>query len=219
MKRRELSALLAATALPALPGIANAQGGPIEGKQYVRLSRPQPTAADKIEVLEFFFYTCPHCFAFDPVLEAWVKQLPADVSFRRVPIGQGAMQKMLSRTYYALENLGQTHGTHTAIFNALHRERRDLVDEKSMTDFLGSIGQDKAKFTAAYNSFGVQTKAQQALKLADAYGVDSVPALAVGGRFRTSPAMAGAPGQPEHVQGQQAVAVADFLVKLSRNKG
>jgi protein dithiol oxidoreductase (disulfide-forming) len=216
MKRRDLSTLIA---LSPLAGTALAQGAPVEGKHYARLAQPQPGTPGKVEVLEFFFYRCPHCFALDPILEAWVKQLPADVSFKRVPIGQQAVLKLHTRMYYALESMGQTAATHMAIFNAIHRERQDLDDEKSIVALMTRLGQDPAKFKQAFSSFGVMTKAQQAIKLADTYGVESVPALAVGGRFRTSPAMAGAPGQPEHVQGQQALAVADYLIKLSRGKG
>lgn len=219
MKRRDLAQLLALTALPALPGLSLAQGVPVEGKQYVRLAQPQPGPAGKIEVIEFFFYRCPHCFAFDPVLESWVRQLPADVSFRRVPVGQQAVLKLHTRMYYALEAMGQTHATHSAIFNAIHVERQDLDDEKSIVALMTRLGQDANKFKQAFSSFGVMTKAQQALKLAEAYGVDGVPALGVGGRFRTAPSMAGSPGQPETVQGQQALVVADYLIKLSRGKG
>ncbi len=221
MKRRELSTLLALTGLSclsALPGLSLAQGGPVEGKHYARLPQPQPGAPGKIEVIEFFFYSCPHCFAFDPVLEAWVKQLPPDVSFKRVPIGQQAVLKLLTRMYYALESMGQTQATHAAIFNAIHRDRADLSDEKSIAALMGRLGQDEAKFKQAFASFGVQTKAQQAIKLAEAYGVDSVPALAIGGRYRTGPSMAGSPGTSEVLQGQQAVAVADYLIKLVRGK-
>jgi protein dithiol oxidoreductase (disulfide-forming) len=216
MKRRDLTTLIALTPLA---GTALAQGAPVEGKHYARLSQPQPGSPGKVEVIEFFFYRCPHCFAFDPLVEAWHKALPADVTFRRVPIGQQAVLKLHTRMYYALEAMGQTAATHTAIFNAIHRERQDLDDEKSIVALMTRLGQDPVKFKQAFSSFGVQTKAQQALKLAEAFNVEGVPALGVGGRFRTAPSMAGAPGQPEHVQGQQALAVAEHLIRLSRGKG
>lgn len=215
MKRRDLSALIA---LSPLAELASAQGAPAEGKHYIRLGQAQPTTPGKIEVIEFFFYLCPHCFAFDPVLELWLKTLPPDVSFRRVPIGTQAQLKLLAKAYYALESLGQTHATHTALFNAIHRDRLDLSTEDKLLAFLGRIGQDPARVKQALNSFGVQTKSQQGLKLAEAYGVDSVPQLAVGGRWRTGPSLAGTPGQSEAVQGQQACAVADFLIKQARGK-
>jgi thiol:disulfide interchange protein DsbA len=216
MKRRDFSALVG---ICALPGLTLAQGGPVEGRQYQRLGQPLPTPAGKIEVLEFFWYGCPHCFAFDPVLEAWVKTLPSDVSFRRVHVGFNAMIKLHQKLFYALEAMGKEAEVHEAVFNAFHKERLDLSDEKSITAMVGRLGVDTAKFKDAFNSFGVQTKASQAVKLSEAYRIDGVPALGVAGRFLTSPSMAGVRGQAEISQGQQAVAVADYLVKLARNKG
>lgn len=215
MKRRDLSALLA---LAPLADLASAQGAPVEGKHYIRLGQALPSTPGKIEVVEFFFYLCPHCFAFDPVLEQWLKTLPADVSFRRVPIGTQAQLKLLAKAYYGLESLGQTHATHSALFNAIHRERLDLSTEDKLLAFLGRIGQDPARVKQAMNSFGVQTKAQQGLKLAESSGVDSVPQLTIAGRWRTGPGIVGAPGQAEAVSGQQACAVADYLIKQARGK-
>jgi thiol:disulfide interchange protein DsbA len=221
IKRRDFSAL-SLTALGAaavgLPGVAAAQGGPVEGKQYRKLSQALPVPPGKIEVIEFFWYGCPHCFAFEPVLAAWVKQLPADVSFRRVHVGFQAQIKLHQRLFFALESMGKAEELHGRILNAFHVERLDLSDEKAITALMGRLGLDTAKFTAAYNSFGVQTKGSQAIKLSEAYVIDGVPALGVAGRFLTSPEMAGVRGQPEVVNGQQAVAVADYLIKLARNK-
>jgi thiol:disulfide interchange protein DsbA len=218
MKRRELNSLLALAPLAGTAGLAQAQGGPVEGKHYAKLGQVQPTTPGKIEVIEFFFYRCPHCYALDPIVEVWKKGLPPDVLFRRVPIGTAAQLKILIRMYYALESMGQTEATHTAIFNAIHRDHLELADEAGIVDFLQRIGQDTAKFKQAFNSFGIQTKVQQANKLAEAYGVDGVPALCVAGRWRTSPGQAGQPGASELVQGQQALAVVDYLIKLSRGK-
>jgi len=214
MKRRDFSALVG---ISALPGLTLAQGGPVEGRQYQRLGQPLPTPPGKIEVVEFFWYGCPHCYAFDPVLEAWVKTLPADVSFRRVPAGFNAMYKLHQKLFYALEAMGKLAQVHEGVFNAFHRERLDLSDEKDITAMVARLGVDPVKFKEAFNSFGVQTKASQATKLSEAYRIDGVPALGVAGRFWTSPATAGARGQSEIALGQQAVAVADYLIKLARN--
>lgn len=219
MKRRDFSALASLSSLAlALPGLSHAQGGPVEGRQYVRLGQPLPTAPGKIEVVEFFWYGCPHCYAFDPVLEAWVKQLPADVSFRRVHVGFNAMVKLHQRLFFALEAMGKEAEVHDRVFNAFHKERLDLNDEKAIFELVARLGLDAAKFKDSFNSFGVQTKCLQAIKLSDAFRIDGVPALGVAGRFLTSPSMAGARGQSEIALGQQAVAVADYLVKLSRSK-
>lgn len=222
MKRRDFSALAAVSGLSglalSLPGPSLAQGGPVEGRQYQRLSQPLPTAPGKIEVVEFFWYGCPHCYVFDPVLEAWVKRLPADVAFRRVHVGFNAMIKLHQRLFFALEAMGKEAELRGRVFNAFHQERLDLSDEKSITALAVRMGLDQAKFTAAFNSFGVQTKALQASKLSEAYRIDGVPALGIAGRFLTSPSIAGTRGQSEIALGQQAVAVADYLIQQVRGK-
>jgi thiol:disulfide interchange protein DsbA len=217
MKRRDAAfALAAASLVPA----ALAQGGPVEGKQYARLPQALPGAPGRIEVIEFFFYRCPHCNAFDPLLEAWVHQLPPDVSFRRVPVGGQAVLKLHQRMFYALEAMGAlSPAVHSGIFNAFHRQGVDANDEDAVVALVGRLGVDTAKFKQTFNSFGVQTRLAQGIKLAEAAGVQYVPALVVGGRWRIEPGMASTPSQSEAAQGQQTLAVADFLVKLSRGKG
>ena len=213
MKRRHATAALIAAGLSPL---ARAQGGPVEGRHYARLGQTLPTAG-KIEVVEFFFYLCPHCNAFDPLLEAWVHQLPADVSFRRVPVGMSLVQKLHQRMFYALESMGAlTPQVHAGIFNAFHRAGVQANDEDAIVALVGKLGVDTAKFKAAFNAFGVQAKVNQGLKLAEVAGVEGVPALVVAGRWRTGPGMAGTPGQSEAAQGQQALAVASFLIQQAR---
>jgi thiol:disulfide interchange protein DsbA len=217
MKRRDASLALAAAGLAP---IAMAQGGPVEGRHYARLGQPLPATPGKVEVIEFFFYKCPHCFAFDPLLEAWVHKLPADVGFRRVPVGQQAMLKLHQRMFYALDAMGAlTPAVHAGIFNAFHRQGVDALDEPAVVALVGKLGVDTAKFKQTLSSFGVQGKLAQGHKLAELAGADTVPALVVGGRYRTGPGMGGNPNESATVQGQQALAVADFLIKLSRGKG
>lgn len=219
MKRRDFTSLVGLTALSAaLPNLALAQGGPVEGRQYQRLNQPLPTPPGKIEVVEFFWYGCPHCYAFDPVLETWLKTLPADVSFRRVHVGFRANIKLHQRLFYALEAMGKEAEVHDRIFAAFHRDHLHLDDEASIIALVGKLGIDPAKFKDAFNSFGVQTRSAQASKLSEDFRIDGVPALGIGGRFWTSPTLAGVPGTPEIAQGQRAVAVADFLIKLARGK-
>ncbi|MBW8846971.1 MAG: thiol:disulfide interchange protein DsbA/DsbL [Burkholderiales bacterium] len=218
MKRRDAALALAAAGL--LPTAAWAQGGPVEGKHYVRLGQGLPSTPGKIEVIEFFFYRCPHCDAFDPLLEAWVQQLPPDVVFRRVPVGQQAVLKLHQRMYYALEAMGAlTPAVHSGIFNAFHRQGVDANDEAAVVALVGKLGVDTARFKQTFSSFGVQAKLAQGAKLAELSGADSTPALVIAGRFRTGPGMGSNPNQSEAVQGQQTLAVADFLIKLSRGKG
>jgi thiol:disulfide interchange protein DsbA len=215
VKRRTAAAALIGAGL--VPAVL-AQGGPVEGKHYVRLGQPLPGTPGKIEVVEFFFYKCPHCNAFDPLLEAWVHQLPPDVSFRRVPVGQQAVLKLHQRMYYALEAMGAlTPAVHSGIFSAFHRSGIDANDEDAVVALVGRLGVDAARFKQTFNSFGVQAKVQQGIKLAQLAGADEVPTLVVAGRWRTSPSQAGSPGQSEAVQGQQALAVVDFLVRQARS--
>lgn len=215
MKRRDATAALVAAGFGTA---ALAQGGPVEGRQYARLDQSLPGTPGKIEVIEFFFYKCPHCNAFDPLLEAWVHQLPADVSFRRVPVGAPAVLKLHQRMYYALEAMGAlTPAVHSGIFNAFHRGGVDANDEAAVVALVGRMGVDTAKFKATFHSFGMEAKIGQGMKLASLVGANEVPTLVVAGRWRTSPGMAGTPGLNELQQGQQALAVADHLVKLARS--
>lgn len=207
IRRREFTAaLLSSAALPVL-----AQGAPVEGQHYVRLSQPVAAnaPAGKVEVVEFFWYGCPHCNVFEPALEAWVKRLPAEVVFRRVPVAFreepfGAHQ----RIYYALEAMGQLEAMHRKVFYAIHAERAKLDKAAEIAAFMSKNGVDGAKFTEVFNSFSVQTKARQAKQLSEAYKIDGVPAIGVHGRFYTSGTLAGTP--------ERSLQVADYLIQLVR---
>lgn len=219
MKRRDFSAQLGLSGLAlSLPGLALAQGGPQEGKHYQRLSQALPTTPGKIEIVEFFWYGCPHCNVFEPQMHDWVKQLPADVSFRYVHVAFRANVKIHQRLFYALEAMGKETEARAAIFAAIHRQGRNLDDVKEMTALLAPLGIDPAKFTEAYNSFGVQTKCVQAEKLSEAYRIDGVPAIGIGGRFWTSPAMASAGVRlAEQESGRRALEVTDYLIQRLRS--
>ncbi len=211
MNRREFSIDLATAglALAASP-LAWAQGGPVEGQQYTRMSQPVAVtaAAGKVEVLEFFWYGCPHCNALEPTLEEWVKKLPADVAFRRVPVGFAAIHETHQKIFYALESMGQLPALHRKVFAAIHVNHARLDKEADIVAFMAANGVDGAKFGEAFKSFTVQTKARQAKLLAEAYKIDGVPTLAVGGRYITSGSQAGT--------NEQALHVVEFLVQRSR---
>jgi thiol:disulfide interchange protein DsbA len=216
MKRRDFSALLATTPLA---GTALAQGGPIEGRHYTVLPQTLPTPPGKIEIIEFFWYGCPHCYAFESLVEGWAKQLPADVTFRKVHVAFRANVKIHQRMFYALESLGKEAQTRPAIFAAMHQQGLALDDAKSQAKFLANLGVDPTKYQNAYNSFGVQTRCTQAEKLSEAYRLDGVPSLGVGGRFLTSPSMAdGGQRLPEHESGKRALQYTDFLIQRVRRK-
>jgi thiol:disulfide interchange protein DsbA len=202
-----------AAALLGAASLAHAQGGPVEGTHYVRLAQPVATSGGgKVEVIEFFWYGCPHCNAFEPALDAWSKKLPADVAFKRVPVAFRdepfvAHQKI----FYALEAMGALDAMHRKVFFAIHNDRARLDKVADIAAFMAKNGVDGAKFTEVFNSFAVQTKARQAKQLAEAYKIDGVPAIGVNGRFWTSNSLAGG--------GDRSLSVADFLIERARTPG
>jgi thiol:disulfide interchange protein DsbA len=214
MKRREFSGHLLATTcaasafLTTLP--VRAQGEPVEGAQYVKLSQPLAMAPGaKIEVVEFFWYGCPHCHAFEPTLDVWQKKLPADVSFRRVPVVfREEPFTTHQRIYFTLEAMDLVDSMHRKVFNAMHVEHLKLDKLPDIAAFMGKNGVDAAKFTELFNSFSVQTKTRQAKQLAESYRIDGVPTLGIHGRYYTSPSLAGSP--------ERALSVADYLIQRSR---
>lgn len=212
MKRREFSQqLVAGGLLLAAGGLARAQGGPVEGTHYVKLPQPAPMSlapGKKVEVVEFFWYECPHCNSFEPALEAWVAKLPADVDFKRVPVGFTARHQVAQKAFYALEEMGQLEAMHKRVFAAIHVQGQRLMTEKAYVDFMAANGVDGEKFGAAMRGFSVNTKATRARQLSDAYKIDGVPALGVQGRFYTSGSLAGG--------GDRMLAVTGFLIDRAR---
>ena len=206
------SASLVASALLWPAGAVWSQGpGPVEGKDFTRLDPPQPVReAGKIEVLEFFSYACPHCSSFEPTLDNWARQLPADVVLRRVPVPFLMNAENFQRTYYALESLGLVPTVQQKIFRAIHIDRQRLEKPEDIAAFVAKNGGDEAKFLAAFKSFSVATSVNRAKKAVADYKVESVPMLVVNGRFVTSPSMAGG--------AVQTLAVADQLIQRSRAK-
>lgn len=173
-------------------GAAASTANPVSDDDYRTLAHAVPTAAgNKVEVIEFFGYWCPHCNAFDPEISAWVKAQGDKIVFKRVPVifheGDEVQQKM----YYALEVLGKNEDLHRSIFHAMHVERKQLADEASVADFVASQGVDRAKFVSAFESFGVQAKVQRVPSLQSAVQVDSVPMIVIDGHYVTSPSIAG----------------------------
>ena len=189
LSRRQL--LIAAALTPA---VVHAQAGraPQENKDYTLLRPAQPTeSGNKIEVLEFFQYTCPHCATYDPVLEGWKKTLPPDVEFRRNPIAWDDRTAPHVRIYYTLEALKKTSEMHTKVFRAVQAERRPLLKSDEIADFMAANGIDRKQWVDTYNSFTVATRANRAGQVWKAFKVDGTPAVAVDGKFMTAPSMVG----------------------------
>ena len=216
MKRREFSTHLMATAAGAVAlstgGAARAQSEFVEGTQYVKLSQPGPVPVDgKIEVVEFFWYGCPHCHAFEPALEAWQKRLPADVAFRRIPVAFREEPFVAhQRLFFALDAMGLVDTMHRKVFNAIHLDRMRLDKLPEILAFVTKNGVDGAKFSDAFNSFSMQTKIRQAKQLTEIYRIDGVPTLGIQSRFYTSGSLAGT--------AERTLAVADYLIDRSRKK-
>lgn len=157
---------------------------------YVTLDPAQTpdTPAGKIEVLEFFAYTCPHCNAIEPLLEKWEKTLPPNVVVHPVPVAFNASMTDLQKLYYSLVAIGRTD-LHSKVFHAIHAENKPIYDEKAILGWIATQGVDPAKFKAVFDSFGVQTKVTRANELAKNYKIDGTPSFAVDGKYVTSPAM------------------------------
>ena len=214
MKRRDFSigVLGAGLAAGAFDAVWAQQGGaPAEGKDYVKLGQPLAVAPGKIEVVEFFWYGCPHCNAFEPSLEGWVKKLPGDVAFRRVPVAfRDEPYVAHQRIFYALDEMKLVEQMHRKVFFAVHNDHQRLDKPAEIAAFMAKNGVDGNQFLSHYNGFSMQAKLAQASQLAKAYRIDGVPTLGVHGRYFTSPSLAGS-----H---ERALAVADWLVQQSRGK-
>ena len=179
---------LAAAALLALSLPLMAQpAGPQEGRDYVRLKNPVPVeSGNKIEVIEFFSYGCPHCGEFEPLLQSWRKTLPPDVQFRRVPVSFQPKWVPLAKEYYTLEALGEDSRLSPEMFIAIHSKGIKLEDEKTFFDWAVSQGLDRKKVEDMYNSFSMSGKKNRAMQQAKTFAAQSVPLIVIDGKFVVS---------------------------------
>lgn len=195
MKRRDFSlacgAVMAGSVL--VQSTALAQGKPPEaGTDYLVVEKRAAVEAPagKIEVVEFFWYSCPHCNVFEPTFDAWSKRVPKDFAVRRVPVAFQDDFVPQQRLFYALEAMGLVDKLHAKVFAAIHVEKQNLSRGDAIADWVARQGVDKAKFLEQYNSFSVSTKAARGTQLQNAYKVEGVPALGVAGRFYTDGTLA-----------------------------
>ena len=213
MNRREFStgaACVLASASLGLPGMAYAQKKPEDGTEYKSLDKRVAMEAPqgKIEVIEFFWYGCPHCNSFEPQLEAWSKKLPADVVLKRVPVAFRDDFVPQQRLFYSLEAMGKLDDVHRKVFQTIHVDKQQIDKEASIVAWVEKQGLDKAKFQELYNSFAISTKSRRASQLQEAFKVEGVPALGIGGRYYTDGSMAGNMGR--------ALQVTDYLIGEAR---
>lgn len=181
----------------------------LEGKHYVLLEQPVRTAdPSKIEVAEVFAYSCPHCFHFEPLLQAWEKKMPADVYLVQTHAMWNPQMEPLIRGYYTSLTLKVKEQTHMAVFNALHMEHKNFATAEQWADFFATYGVDKATAISTYNSFGVTSQIKQAEARTRGYKVTGTPELVVNGKYRVSSRLTG--GHEEMLK------VVDFLVAKER---
>jgi protein dithiol oxidoreductase (disulfide-forming) len=157
---------------------------PLAGKDYKLIEPAQPThSGNKIEVLEFFFYGCSHCFHLHPELTVWERKMPKDVDLVLVPTVFNANWEPMAYTYYALEALGMNHELHNDLFEAWNVKNISLNDESKITAFVSKFGVDSKKFSDAYHSFGVQSKVMRSKQITQAYRISGTPTMIVDGRY------------------------------------
>ncbi|PTQ72945.1 thiol:disulfide interchange protein DsbA/DsbL [Pseudomonas sp. GV071] len=209
MRNLIFSAVLATASLIGMTATATA-AEPIEaGKQYVELSSPVPVSKPgKIEVVELFWYGCPHCYHFEPTINPWIKKLPDDVHFVRIPAMFGGVWDAHGQLFVTLETMGVEDKVHAAIFDAIQKQGKKLAKPDEMAEFLATQGVDKDEFLKAFNSFGVKSQVEKDKKLAMAYQISGVPTMIVNGKYRFDIGSAGGP--------DQALEVADQLIAKER---
>jgi thiol:disulfide interchange protein DsbA len=199
MNRRDFSLQLAGVAGAAalaslgLPALAFASPGmPVDGTDFNRLKTPLPEPrTGKVEVIEFFWYGCPHCYAFEPTIEPWIARQPADVNFHRVPAAFNARWEFHQQIYYTWEAMGVVDKMHAKTFDRFHKDGQPIDTLDDLLAFARASGLDPARVKSDWNGFSVRTRMAQGKQLVEAYDVDGVPTIGVHGRYTTSPSMGG----------------------------
>lgn len=199
MKRREfsLASLSAAASIGGLglstPAFAQGPAKFVVGKDFMKLDRavPTETEAGKVEVIEFFWYSCPHCSAFEPTFAQWVKNAPKDVVVRRVPVAFREDFAPQQRLYFSLEAMGLLDKIHGKVFQAIHVERLPLSTDASILAWVEKQGVDKNKFADTAKSFGVASKLKRAVQLQNDFKIEGVPSLGIAGKYYTDGTLSG----------------------------
>jgi thiol:disulfide interchange protein DsbA len=205
MIRRLFAAVaFAAAAVAPAPGLAQQQIAP-----FLELKEPLPTdVKGKVEVVEFFWYECGHCYSFEPHLEAWLKKLPKDVEFRRIPAIWNNQMVGAARVFYTLEAMGELERLHRPLFDAIHKDRLRITNERQLLDWLERQKVDLAKFSAASKSFAVESRLKRGLEVWQASKADGVPTMMVNGRYLVTADLAKGEGR--------MLAIVDSLIEQSR---
>jgi len=211
MKRRELiQSAVALGVMGAFGGLSPALAQDAGAFRKVRREVPRSTPG-KIDVVEFFWYGCIHCYNFEPKVNAWHKKLPSDVVFTKIPIAYQSQRVNFQghqRLYYTLETMGKLDMAHSKVFEAMHKDKKQLANDEQIFDFAESIGLKREEFANVFKSFGVNAKCAQAKTIFEAYGADGVPTLGIDGKFFTSASIAGSE--------DNAIRVAEALIRRQR---
>lgn len=190
---------------------SNARADIVAGKDYTVLTNPQLTqTGDKIEVLEFFWYGCPHCYSLNPLLKTWLTNLPSDIEFRYVPAIFRPNWVAGAKIFYAIETLGITAALHDKIYDAIHRDKIDLNNESILFDWIEKQGVDRKKFENTYNSFAIQNQVAKSTEMSRQYQLTGVPALVINGKYVTSGKMGGTP--------QDTIKTLEALIEKARKE-
>ena len=179
------------------------------GKEYLVLANPQPTSTDdKIEVVELFWYGCPHCYRLEPLLAEWQASKPDDVEFIRMPAVLGPSWELLGKAYYTAELLGVNDKVHLALFDALHNDRKKIRDEATVQALFVEQGVSAEDFNSTFNSFAVNVKLNNAKQMTKRYAITGVPTIIINGKYSTSASQAGT--------NEKAIKVMDYLIVQER---
>lgn len=188
-----------------------------EGESYYRIDQPvRPRDPKKIEVVEVFWYGCPHCFRFDPMVKAWSKKLAADVDFYRLPVIWNSTTELHARAFYTAQALGALDKLHDPLFSAMNEQGNPLGSEDVLAKLFGNYGISADQFTKAFNSFGVTSQVNQAKARTLSYRIEGTPELIVAGKYRVSGKALGGAGATEQTMHAKMLQVADYLIEQER---
>lgn len=210
MQRRHFTLTAAAALALGNTAVQAQSAAPREGKEYLRLKTPvasQP-AAGKVEIIEFFWYSCGHCNTFEPVFAAWKNKVPAHIEVRRLPVAFNASFVPQQKLFFALQGMDNFDVLHAKVFDAIHNQKLKLASDEAILDWIGKQGVDVSKFKNLYTSFTIANQARQATQLQNAYEVDGVPSLGIAGRYYTDGSLAGG--------AHGMLRVAEYLAEQSR---
>jgi len=200
---------LLAVIFPCFIATAAMAEGYQEGKEYLVLANPQPTSTDdSIEIVELFWYGCPHCYRLEPLMAEWLASKPDDVEFVRMPAVLGPSWELLGKAYYTAELLDVNDQVHLALFDALHKDRKKIRDEAEVQALFVEQGVSAEDFRNTFNSFAVNVKLNHAKQMTKRYAITGVPAIIINGKYSTSASQAGT--------NEKAIKVMDYLIVQER---